>query len=178
MRKLYVVRVEAVERAQLQALIRKGKVAAYTVTHARVLLKADQGSSKRRVTDQAVAHAVEVSPITVARMRQRCVEEGLEAAVRRKPPAHPSRQRVLDGKGEATLVAVACRKPPAGRERWTWRLFGDCLVELDSVDSISPETVRQTLKKNALKPWRKVQWCIPPAQSAECVWRMEDVLAL
>lgn len=147
MRKRYVVRLQEEERAQLQALIRKGKAAAYKLMHARVLLKADQGSSGRRVTDQVVAEAVDVSPVTVARIRQRFVEEGLEAALRRKPQECLSRQRVLDGKAEATLVAVACSKPPAGRERWTLRLLGDRLVELDIVDSISHETVRQTLKK-------------------------------
>lgn len=147
MRKLYVVRLQEEERAQLRALIRKGKAAAYKLTHARVLLKADQGSSKRRVTDQAVAAAVEVGLATVARIRQRFVEEGLEAALWRKSQAHPSRQRVLDGKGEATLVATACSKPPAGRERWTLRLLADRLVELEVTDSISHETVRQTLKK-------------------------------
>lgn len=147
MRKLYLVRLDEAERGQLRALVRKGKVAAYKLTHARVLLKADQGASKRRVTDQAVAAAVEVAPVTVARIRQRFVEEGLEAALRRKPQERPSRQRALDGKAEATLVATACSKPPAGRERWTLRLLGDRLIELDIVDSISPETVRQTLKK-------------------------------
>jgi transposase len=147
MRKLYIVRLHEEERAQLQALVRKGRAAAYKLTHARVLLKADQGASGRRVTDQVVAAAVDVGLSTVARLRQRFVEEGLEAALRRKPQAHPSRQRVLDGKGEAALVAVACSKPPAGRERWTLRLLGDRLVELDIVDSISYETVRQTLKK-------------------------------
>lgn len=147
MRKLFVVRLQEEERAQLQALIRKGKAAAYKLTHARVLLKADQGKSRKRVSDGAVAEALDVSPVTVARLRKRFVEDGLQAALSRKPQARPSRQRVLDGKGEATLVAVACSKPPAGRERWTLRLLGDRLVELDIVDSISPETVRQTLKK-------------------------------
>lgn len=147
MRKVYVVRLQETERAQLQALIRKGKTAAYKLMHARVLLKADQGASKRRVTDQTVAAAVDVGSATVARVRQRFVEEGLEAALRRKPQERPSRQRVLDGKAEATLVAVACSRPPAGRERWTLRLLGDRLVALDIVESISHETVRQTLKK-------------------------------
>ena len=147
MRKLYVVRLQEEERAQLQALIRKGKAAAYKLTHARVLLKADQGKATKRVTDQAVADAVDVAPVTVARVRQRFIEEGLEAALHRKPQAQPSRQRVLDGKAEATLVAVACGKPPAGRERWTLRLLADRVVELDIVDAISYETVRQTLKK-------------------------------
>lgn len=147
MRKLYIVRLHEDERAQLQGLIRKGKAAAYTLTHARVLLQADQGRSKRRVTDRAVAAAVEVSPVTVARIRQRFVEEGLEVALRRKPQERPSRQRVLDGKSEATLVAVACSTPPAGRERWTLRLLAERLVALEIVDAISHETVRQTLKK-------------------------------
>ena len=129
LRKRYVVRLQEEERAQLRALIRKGKAAAYTLMHARVLLQADQGPSRRRVTDDVVAHAVAVSPVTVARIRQRCVEEGLEAALRRKPQEHPSRRRVLDGKAEATLVAVTCSKPPAGRERWTLRLLADRLVE-------------------------------------------------
>jgi transposase len=147
MRKLYVVRLQEEERAELQALVRKGKAAAYKLTHARVLLKADQGTSRKRVTDKTVAAAVEVGPATVARIRQRFVEEGVEAALRRKPQARPSRQRRLDGQAEATLVATACSKPPAGRERWTLRLLGDRLVALDIVESISHETVRQTLKK-------------------------------
>ena len=147
MRTLYLVRLDEAERTQLQALIRKGQAAADKLMHARVLLKADQGKSERRVRDGVVANAVEVSPATVARIRQRFVEEGLEAALRRKPQERPSRQRRLDGKAEATLVATACSKPPTGRERWTLRLLGDRLVELDLVDSISPETVRQTLKK-------------------------------
>jgi transposase len=147
MRKVYVVRLQEEECVQLRALIRRGKAAAYKLMHARVLLKADQGTSRKRVTDQAVAAAVEVGPATVARIRQRFVEEGLEAALRRKPQERPSRQRRLDGKAEATLVATACSIPPAGRERWTLQLLGDRLVQLHIVDSISPETVRQTLKK-------------------------------
>ena len=147
MRKVYIVRLHEEERAQVQALIRKGKTAAYRLMHARVLLQADQGKSRKRVGDRAVANAVDVAPVTVARIRQRFVEEGLEVALRRKPQERPSRQRALDGHAEAKLVAVACSKPPAGRERWTLRLLGDRLVELDIVDSISPETVRQTLKK-------------------------------
>ena len=112
-----------------------------------MLLQADQGTSRLGLTDHAVARAVDVSPVTVARIRQRFVEEGVEAALQRKPQEHPSRQRRLDGKGEATLVAATCSTPPAGRERWTLRLLADRLVELDIVDSISHETVRQTLKK-------------------------------
>jgi transposase len=139
--------LDEAERIQLRALIRKGKAAAYKLMHARVLLQADQRKSRKRITDEMVAKAVDIAPTTVARIRKRFVEEGLAVALGRKPQQRPSRQRRLDGKAEATLVATACSEPPEGRERWTLRLLGDRLVELDIVESISPETVRQTLKK-------------------------------
>lgn len=80
-------------------------------------------------------------------VRQRFVEQGLEAALTRKPQAQPSRQRVLDGGQEAHLIALRCSDPPQGHRQWTLRLLADQLVELDIVESISYETVRQTLKK-------------------------------
>ena len=80
------------------------------------------------------------------RVRQRCVEEGLEAALGRRQQLN-RRQRKLDGAGEARLIALACSQPPEGRAGWTLRLLADQLVECEIVDSISTETVRQTLKK-------------------------------
>jgi transposase len=88
-----------------------------------------------------------VSVATVERVRQRFVEEGLEAALTRKPQARPSRERTLDGRAEARLIALACSAPPDGRKRWTLRLLADRLVELEVVEAVCPETVRQTLKK-------------------------------
>ena len=72
-----------------------------------------------------------------------------EAALVRKPQAQPSRERKLDGKGEARLITLACSKPPRGRAAWTLRLLADTLVELQVVDAISHETVRQVLKKTS-----------------------------
>ena len=97
--------------------------------------------------DASIAEAVEIDVSTVERVRQRFVEEGLEAALDRKKQARPSRERKLDGAAEARLVAVACSEPPDGRDRWTMQLLADRLVELRVVDSVSDETVRRTLQK-------------------------------
>ena len=80
-------------------------------------------------------------------MRQRFVEQGLEAALVRKPQDRPSRPPKLDGRAEAHLIDLACSKPPEGRTEWTMQLLADKLVELEVVDSVSDETVRRTLKK-------------------------------
>jgi transposase len=142
----YVVRLTADERQQLQGLIRTGKRAASVLTRARILLKADAGPDGPGLPDDAVAQAVETSESTVHRVRQAFVEQSLDAALSRKKPA--GRQyRKLDGKQEAKLIALACGKPPTGRARWTLKLLAARLVELEVVESISPECVRATLKK-------------------------------
>ena len=144
--KVYRVKLMPEERAHLQALLSKGKAAARTLTHARILLKADESVAGPRLSDDEIAEAVEVNRSTVERVRIRCVEEGVEAALRPRP----SRQvhlRKLDGVQEAHLVALACSPAPNGRDRWSLRLLADKLVELEIVDEISHETVRQTLKK-------------------------------
>jgi hypothetical protein len=92
----------------------------------------------------------------VRHVRQRFVEQGLEEALARKPQEQPSRQRILDGSQEAHLIALRCSDPPKGHSQWTLRLLADQLVELDIVESISYETVRQTLKKRAQTPLAKV----------------------
>jgi transposase len=145
-KKLYRVKLMAEERAQLQELLSKGKAAARTLMHARILLKADEGVDGPRLTDDQIAEAVEVNRSTVERVRMRCVDEGVEAALRPRPSRqlHP---RKLDGVQEAHLVALSCSPAPRGRNRWSLRLLADKLVELEIVDDISYETVRQTLKK-------------------------------
>ena len=146
MKKLYRVRLTAEERAHLHELLSKGKAAARTLAHARVLLKADESVDGPRLTDEQIAEAVEVNRTTVERVRMRCVEEGVEAALRPRPSrqVHP---RKLDGVQEAHLVTLACSPAPKGHGRWSLRLLADKLVELEIVDDISHETVRQTLKK-------------------------------
>ena len=146
MKKLYRVKLLAEERAQLEGLLSKGKAAARTLMHARILLKADEGVAGPRLSDDEIAEAVEVNRSTVERVRLRCVEEGVEAALRPRPSrqVHP---RKLDGVQEAHLVALACSPAPKGRNRWSLRLLADKLVELEVVDDVSYETVRRTLKK-------------------------------
>jgi transposase len=145
----YVVRLKATERETLCSLVQKGnrKVAAKKRLHAQILLKADEGALGPAWTDARVAEAFDVHVNTVSAVRRRYVEEGLEAALSRKKQVRPSRQRCLDGEGEARLIAIACGAPPEGRTRWTLHLLKDRLVELRIVESISHETVRQTLKK-------------------------------
>jgi transposase len=145
--KKYKVTLTADERQSLHALVAAGKAAAKKLAHARILLKADAAPDGPGWTDERIAEAVEVNRTTVEQVRQRFVEQGLEAALVRKKQDRPSRERKLDGDGEARLIALACSRPPRGRAAWTLRLLADRLVELEVVDAISTETVRQVLKK-------------------------------
>jgi transposase len=145
--KKYRVTLTDEERQRLQALIAAGKAAAQALAHARILLKADQAEGGPAWPDDRIAEALEVSVATVERVRRRLVEHGLDAALRRKPQDRPSRQPTIDGRAEARLVALACSTPPKGRKAWTLRLLADKLVELEVVESVSKETVRQALKK-------------------------------
>jgi transposase len=145
--KKYKVTLTPEERQQLHELTSAGKASAKKLAHARILLKADASPGGPAWADARIAEAAEVSVATVERVRQRFVEQGLEAALVRKKQARPSRERKLDGAAEARLVALACSSPPDGRARWTMRLLADKLVELEVVDSVSDETVRRTLKK-------------------------------
>jgi transposase len=142
----YVVRLTTDERETLDALLVGRRTAADKLLRARMLLKADVGEGGPGWTDEEIAEAFEVGPSTVHRLRQRLVEEGLEAALVRKPRSRP-RPPKLDGEKEARLVALACSAPPEGRVRWTLQLLADKLVELQVLDSISAETVRVRLKK-------------------------------
>jgi transposase len=145
--KKYKVTLTAEERQQLAELIASGKAAAQKLTHARILLKADAAPGGPARTDDRIAEALDVSVATVERVRQRFVEQGLEAALVRKKQDRPSRTPCLDGAAEARLIALACSAPPQGRTAWTLRLLADRLIELEVVQFISYETVRQVLKK-------------------------------
>jgi transposase len=146
MRKRHVVVLSEEERSRLHTLIGQGVAPARALTHARILLKANQGEAGPGWTDAAIAAALEVNPATVARVRQRYVAAGLDAAVYRKAPTREYRRR-LDGQQEAHLVALTCSTPPEGRKRWTLRLLAERLVELQVVETVSHETVRQALQQ-------------------------------
>ena len=147
MAKRYVVRLTDDQRSQLRELLARKRLAAQKRKRAQMLLKADASKDGPAWTDTRIAEAFEVSVVTVEKVRKRYVLEGLDAAIQRKKQCRPSRQRVLDGEKEARLVALCCGKVPAGRGRWTLRMLADELVELQIVDRVSHETVRQALKK-------------------------------
>ena len=147
MHKHYVVTLTATERDSLKRLLAAGTASARKLMHARILLKADQGPQGPGWTDQAIADAVEVSQPTISRVRKQHVEQGLQAALNRRPPTREY-VRKLDGMQEAKLIALACAKPPTGQARWSLRLLADKLVELEIVeDAVSYQTVRRILKK-------------------------------
>ena len=145
MPKRYVVRLSEEERQLLKDLVSSGKAAAYKIKHANILLNIDvEGQGW---TDEEAATVFSCHRHTVANLRQRLVEQGLEAALERKANPRPPRQRVCDGESEAKLIALRCGEPPAGQARWTLRLLADQAVEREIVPAISHETVRQVLKK-------------------------------
>lgn len=147
-RKKYIISLSAEERSHLEQFSRTGKAAAYAITHARILLKADVAHRDGGWVDAEISAALDVSVATIERVRQRAVEDGIEACLKqRRRSVQP---RLLDGEQEAHLVALACSAAPEGRSRWTLRLLRNQLVALDIVETISHETVRQTLKKTNL----------------------------
>jgi transposase len=138
--KKYIVALTPEERAELLALTTKGTCKARKLKRALVLLAAEDGD-----TDAEIAAKVRVHAVTVERIRRRCVEEGLAAALSERP--RPGQVRALDGRQEAHLLALACTTPPRGRKRWTMQLLADKLVERQVVARISDETVRRALKR-------------------------------
>jgi len=145
--KRYVVKLSGEEREQLEALLGKGKSPAQRLLKARILLKADVSRAGEGWSDSRIVKALETSPSMVCRVRKQLVEEGLEAALSRKPRATPAVARIFDGEKEARLIALACSKPPKGRARWTLRLLENKVVELGIVDRASDSTIGRTLKK-------------------------------
>jgi transposase len=156
-------------------MVSTGEEAARKLLHARILLKADAGEQGPGWTDEQISEALEVSTSTLVRVRREYAEQGLQAALTRRSLSR-SRPRRLDGEHEAYVVALVCSAPPDGRDHWSMRLLADRLVELEVVEQVSHETVRQVLHKNELKPWQKKHWCIPSEANAEFVCAMEEVL--
>lgn len=149
MRKKYIITLTEEERQMLGEMISRGKAAARKLTHARILLKADQSKEGPGWEDAAIAQGLDVGTATVERVRKRFVEEGLEAALDRRQPRRQY-QHKLDGDGEAHLIALACSEAPEGRSRWTLRLLAERMVALQYVEKLSKDTVRRTLKKTNL----------------------------
>lgn len=148
----YKVTLTADERQQLEKLVSCGKGAARKLTHARILLLADEGDRGPGRTNAAIVAALAVGERTVERVRKRFVTESFEAALQPRPqPPRPDKVKIR-GPVEKQLIQLACSDPPAGRGRWTLQLLADRLVVLNCVAGVSTETVRQALKKTTSRP--------------------------
>jgi len=147
--KKYIVRLDAAERERLEQLVRVGKAAAYRIRHANILLAVDESAPGLKMKDDAAARTFHMSVRSIESLRQRLVEEGLDAALERKKQEHPSVAPMFDGEKEAKLIALACGPKPQGRARWTLELLSDRVVALKIVERCSPQTVMRVLKKTS-----------------------------
>jgi transposase len=145
MPKRYRVTLTDEERARLWSLTRKGTASVRMVRRAQTLLLAADGQ-----IDEAIASALQIAVTTVERTRRRFVEEGLDLALKERP--RPGGTPKLDPKQQAFVVALACTKPPEGRERWTLQLLADRVIELQVVPDISDEAIRRLLKRTSSSP--------------------------
>ena len=145
--KKYVVRLSSEERERLESLVRAGKSPAQLLTKARILLKADVSEAGEGWSDTAISVALDTSINNIGRLRRRLVEEGLEAALKRKHNPNSARKRIFDGAAEAKLIALTCSPAPEGFTRWSLRLLEEKVVELNIVKQVSDNTIGRTLKK-------------------------------
>lgn len=147
MEKKYIVRLSKQEREELLDVVKRLKGSSQKVRRAQILLKADVRGPNW--TDAKIAEAFSCRVQTVENLRKRLVTEGFEVALHGKPRESPPRQKILDGKAEAKVIAMRLGTPPKGFANWSLRLLAEQVVELGLVESISHETIRQTLKKTA-----------------------------
>lgn len=147
MPKFYKVTLEKHEIEQLNAIITKGKHQTQTYRNAYMLLNTDEGEfSKEKVTNEEIAKVLKISMRTIDRLKKRFVEDGFEACLSRKPSSRIYNKKI-DGDNEARLISIACSQPPKGFSKWSLRMIADKMVELNYVESISHEAVRNVLKK-------------------------------
>lgn len=146
----YRVTLTKEERKELESMTRRGKTHARRFIHARALLLCDAGADGPAWNVADVATALGVTSRAIEHLKKRFVEDGLEAALERKPREKPPRGIIFDGAFEARLIALACSDAPEGRRRWTVRLLADKAVELSFAESVSHMTVQRVLKKTNL----------------------------
>jgi len=144
--KIYVLKLTADERAELERVVRSGKSAGWKIQRAQALLKCDQGSAGPGWIDDQIAQAYGCTRRSVENWRKQAVEAGPLSLLERKARFDKGHTK-LDGEGEAKLIQLACSKAPVGFARWSLRMLAGKLVELEVVDSISHESVRSVMKK-------------------------------
>jgi len=167
----YRVELTCEEIAELNELTSKGKHNARKLKRAQILLLANH----RQHTDAEICQLLNTSTSTVYRTKRGFVEEGLQSAL--EEGKRLGQPKALSSSEEATLITIACTKPPEGVARWTLSLIADRLIALTDLESISLETIRSRLKENQLKPWQKKMWCIGQL-NADFIAQMEEVLEL
>lgn len=150
----HIVRLSLEERKHLFEVIADGRTGKEKLNRARILLKADIGEQGEGWTDAEIAEAFYVGLKTVARTRVSLVEEGFDATLNRRIPSE-RRSRIIEGKEEAYLIAIACGAPPEGHCRWTLRMLANRMVELNYLENVSHETIRTALKKMNLSPGKR-----------------------
>jgi transposase len=160
--KKHIICLSEEQRQSLQQLIKAGHAPARQILHAQILLKVDESPVGPNWSNKQIQEAFGAVESTVWRVRTRFLREGLPAAVERRAQPDRPEKRKLTGEHEAHLIALACQKPPDGRERWTLRLLADKLVELEIVEDVSHETVRMTLKKTNSSPGSKSSGAFHP----------------
>ena len=126
-KKKYIVSLTVSERKYLEQLTKKGKITAYKMNHARILLKADINQKEGGWTDRQIGESLDIGHATIERVRQRFVEEGIESALSRRTPKK-RRSKIIDGEKEAYLIAIACSQTPAGKSNWTLQMLADKMV--------------------------------------------------
>lgn len=148
----YPVSLTAEQRERFEEITRNGHAPAKKIRHAQVLLLSDRNRPEGPLTRTAIGELLGMHVNSVDRIRKLFVLEGEQPALERKPRAEPPLEPILDGHGEAQLIAICCSAAPAGRTRWTMQLLADELMKRRVVMQISAETVRRTLKKTSCGP--------------------------
>ena len=146
---LYRIKLNKEEVEELKDIINKGTHASQTFRAAYILLNSDEGKYSEKVTNEQIAKVLKIGPRTIDRVKKKFFEEGMEAALERRPTSRVY-ERKVDGDVEAKLVTLCCSEPPKGHARWSLRLLADKMVELNYVESISYVKVREVLKKTNL----------------------------
>ena len=146
MKTKYRIKLNDVQRQHLEKLTSSGTASARQIKRAQILLKSEQ---QINWTYDQISQAFDVSAVTIAKVRKTFLEQGMDGTLQRKKPDREY-DHVLDGDGEAHLIALACSEPPTGRNYWSLRLLQDRFVKLGYTDSISYETIRRVLKKKNL----------------------------
>ena len=136
------------DRERVRALLRKGELSARVLRRAEILQMLDRGWTQGDITD-----ALDISRMTVQRIGRRCMEEGLDSALKER--ARRRKSRLLTKRDETRIIAMVCSKPPSGQARWSVRLIAEEAMKRQVVATVGRETIRKLLKTHDLKPWRK-----------------------